>query len=184
MLSHVLSAAVRGVSSYLVRVEVNLSPGLPAFAVVGLAENAVREGRERVGAALRNTGFPLPPRRVTVNLAPADVRKEGSAFDLPLAVGLLAASGFVPADALGNQAFLGELGLDGALRPVRGVLPMAMRCREEGVDALVLPAHDPMVTNVCFGGPDGDTAYICSSGRGILYRVRWPWPGLRLNFAR
>ena len=159
MLSHVLSAAVRGVSSYLVRVEVNLSPGLPAFAVVGLAENAVREGRERVGAALRNTGFPLPPRRVTVNLAPADVRKEGSAFDLPLAVGLLAASGFVPADALGNQAFLGELGLDGALRPVRGVLPMAMRCREEGVDALVLPQANAAEAAVV----DGLTVYGAAS---------------------
>ena len=90
MLSCVTTAAVRGVESFLVRVEVNLSSGLPAFMVVGLAEGAVREGRERVGAALRNVGFPLPPRRIDVNLAPADVRKEGSAFDLAVAVGLLA----------------------------------------------------------------------------------------------
>jgi len=139
MLAQVTTAAVRGVDSYLVRVEVNLAPGLPAFAVVGLAEGAVREGRERVGAALRNVGFPLPPRRITVNLAPADVRKDGSAFDLPVAVGLLAASGHVDPVRLEATAFLGELGLDGSLRPVRGVLPVAARCREAGVRTLVVP---------------------------------------------
>lgn len=142
MLAHVLTAAVRGVESYLVRVEVNLAPGLPAFAVVGLAESAVREGRERVAAALRNAGFPLPPRRITVNLAPADVRKEGSAFDLPLAVGLLAASGHVEPRRLEGVAFLGELGLDGGLRPVRGVLPVASRCARGGIGALVVPREN------------------------------------------
>lgn len=142
MLAHVLTAAVRGVDSYLVRVEVNLAPGLPAFAVVGLAESAVREGRERVGTALRNSGYPLPPRRIVANLAPADVRKEGSAFDLALAVGLLSAGGHVPLERLEGVAFLGELGLDGSLRPVRGVLPMAARCAQEGVRALVVPAEN------------------------------------------
>ena len=142
MLAHVTTAAVRGVDSYLVRVEVNLAPGLPAFAVVGLAEGAVREGRERVGAALRNAGRPIPPRRVTVNLAPADVRKDGSAFDLPVAVGLLAAAGHLDPDRLEGIAFLGELGLDGSLRPVRGALPCAARCAGAGVRALVLPASN------------------------------------------
>ena len=93
MLATIASAALRGVESYLVRVEVNLAPGLPSFTVVGLAEGAVREGRERVTAALHNAGEAIPLRRVTVNLAPADVRKEGSAFDLPIALGLLAVAG-------------------------------------------------------------------------------------------
>jgi magnesium chelatase family protein len=140
MLAHVTTAAVRGVDSYLVRVEVNLAPGLPAFAVVGLADGAVREGRERVGAALRNVGRPIPPRRITVNLAPADIRKDGSAFDLPVAVGLLAAAGHLAPERLEGIAFLGELGLDGSLRPVRGVLPCAARCAASGVRALIVPA--------------------------------------------
>lgn len=151
MLAHVTSAAVRGVDSYLVRVEVNLSPGLPAFAVVGLAEGAVREGRERVGAALRNVGRPIPPRRVTVNLAPADVRKEGSAFDLPVAVGLLAAGGHFDPGRLDGVAFVGELGLDGSLRPVRGVLPVAVRCAASGVRALVVPASNAREAAVVAG---------------------------------
>ncbi|MHB1192491.1 MAG: YifB family Mg chelatase-like AAA ATPase [Longimicrobiales bacterium] len=142
MLAHVTTGAVRGVESYLVRVEVNLAPGLPSFTVVGLAESAVREGRERVGAALRNAGYPLPPRRITVNLAPADVRKEGSAFDLPLAVGLLAASGHVDPKTLEGMAFVGELGLDGALRPVRGVLPLAAECARAGVRSAVVPREN------------------------------------------
>lgn len=139
MLARVTSAALRGVDSYLVQVEVNLAAGLPSFTVVGLPEGAVREGRERVGAALRNAGYPLPPRRITVNLAPADVRKEGSAFDLPIAVGLLAAAGHVDAGGLGETAFVGELGLDGSVRPVRGVLPVVARCARAGVRAVMVP---------------------------------------------
>ena len=142
MLAKVVTAALRGVDSYLVRVEVNLAPGLPAFAVVGLAESAVREGRERVGAALRNVGYPLPPRRITVNLAPADVRKDGSAFDLPVAAGLLAAAGHLDPGCLEGTALVGELGLDGALRPVRGVLPVATVCREAAIRRLVVPVDN------------------------------------------
>ncbi|MGD2045748.1 MAG: YifB family Mg chelatase-like AAA ATPase [Gemmatimonadota bacterium] len=139
MLANVLTAAVDGLDPIVVRVEVHLASGLPSFTVVGLAQSAVREGRERVTAALRNADFGLPHRRITVNLAPADVRKEGAAFDLPIAVGLLAAAGvFDPPDPE-RHAFLGELGLDGGLRPVSGVLPMAARCAEEGVETLVVP---------------------------------------------
>jgi magnesium chelatase family protein len=138
MLAHVLTGAVQGVEAFKVDVEVNLAGGLPAFTVVGLAHGAVREGRERVAAALRNTGFSLPNRRVTVNLAPADVRKEGTAFDLPIAVGLLSASGQLGARDLSNIGFLGELGLDGSVRPVSGVLPIAARCRAEGVEELLV----------------------------------------------
>lgn len=142
MLAQLTSAALRGIDSFLVRVEVNLGEGLPSFAVVGLAEGAVREGKERVWAALRNSGFTVPARKVTVNLAPADVRKEGSAFDLPLALGLLVGAGRIPGRALKGTAFVGELGLDGALRPVKGVLSMAEECRRCGMRAMVLPREN------------------------------------------
>lgn len=139
MLARVRTAALRGVDSYPVQVEVALTRGLPSFTVVGLPEGAVREGRERVAAALRAVGCPLPARRITVNLAPADVRKEGSGFDLPIAVGLLAAAGRVEPEALEGTAFVGELGLDGSLRPVAGILPVALRCPGAGVCTLVVP---------------------------------------------
>jgi magnesium chelatase family protein len=139
MLAQVLSGAVLGVDAYLVRVEVDLARGLPSMTVVGLAESAVREGRERVTAALANTGFAVPLRRITINLAPADVPKHGSAFDLPLAVGLLAAAGDVPPDRLDCICFIGELGLDGEVRPVRGTLPLAVRCRDAGIRTIAVP---------------------------------------------
>ena len=139
MLAQIMSAAVQGVDSFLVRVEVSLAPGLPSFSVVGLPQGAVREGRERVTAALRHSGYHVPPKRITVNLAPADVRKEGSAFDLPIALGLLAGCGVVDPRALDGYAAVGELGLDGCLRPVRGALPIAVGCREAGLAGLILP---------------------------------------------
>ena len=139
MLAQVGCPALRGIESFLVRVEVNLGKGLPSFAVVGLAQGAVREGRERVWAALQNSGFAIPPKKITVNLAPADVRKEGSAFDLPLALGLIAGAGQLPSGPLKHTAFVGELGLDGTLQPVRGALSMAEGCRAGGLKALVLP---------------------------------------------
>ena len=140
MLAHVHTAALRGIESFLVKVEVNLSYGLPAFTVVGLPHGAVRESRDRVAAALRNSGFPLPPRRITVNLAPGDVRKEGTAFDLPIAVGLLAAVGHLDDSLLSECAFLGELGLDGSLRPIHGALPIAAECAAAGIYNLVVPS--------------------------------------------
>jgi magnesium chelatase family protein len=142
MLAQLMSVALRGIDSYLVRVEVNFGHGLPSFTVVGLAEGAVREGRERVWAALQNSGFSVPPRKITVNLAPADIRKEGSAFDLPLALGLLSGAGRIPSRRLSDSAFVGELGLDGTLRPVRGALSMAEGCARAGLRELVLPAEN------------------------------------------
>ena len=142
MLASVASAAVRGVESYLVRVEVNLSPGLPMFAVVGLPEGAVREGRERVTAALQNVGKSPPLRRIIVNLAPADVKKDSSAFDLPIALGLLAVAGELEPARLEEWAFVGELGLDGRLRPVRGVAAIVEACRGAGIRGLVVPAEN------------------------------------------
>ena len=138
MLAQVMSGAVLGVEAFLVRVEADIAPGLPAVTVVGLAESAVREGRERVAAALHNAGFFIPPRRITINLAPADIRKEGSAFDLPVALAILIASGQVP-EAEVPACYIGELGLDGEVRPVCGVLPLAMRCAEEGIRTLIVP---------------------------------------------
>ena len=123
----------------LVRVEVNVASGLPSMAVVGLPQSAVREGTERVRAAIQNAGYSLAPRRVTVNLAPADVKKEGSGFDLPLALGLLSGGGHIPRDALAGTAFLGELGLNGELRPVRGALAVALACERAEVPRLVVP---------------------------------------------
>ncbi|HEX6940714.1 MAG TPA: YifB family Mg chelatase-like AAA ATPase [Longimicrobiales bacterium] len=140
MLAQVRSGAVLGVEAYAVRVEVDLANGLPSMSVVGLPEGAVREGRERVTAALKNSGHALPPKRITINLAPADVRKEGSAFDLPIALGVLAAAGAFPPEHLEGACFAGELGLDGELRPVRGILPLALHCRADGVRMLVVPA--------------------------------------------
>lgn len=139
MLAQALSGAVLGVDAILVHVEVDIASGLPSMTVVGLPESSVREGRERVTAALANAGFAVPPRRITVNLAPADVRKDGSAFDLPLAVAILAASGAVAAPRLDGVCLVGELGLDGEVRPVRGVLPLAVRCRDDGVHTMIVP---------------------------------------------
>lgn len=142
MLATIFSGAVLGVDAYMVRVEVDLARGLPSMSVVGLPQGAVREGRERVTAALINSGFDLPPRRVTVNLAPADIPKNGSAFDLPIALGLLAAAGTIPADRVRGLCCIGELGLDGRLRPVPGALAVAIACREAGVGRLLLPPEN------------------------------------------
>ena len=142
MLAKITSLAVLGIKAFLVDVEVDLAPGLPVFNTVGLPDGAVRESKERVRAALANSGFSLPVNRITVNLAPADVRKEGSAFDLPMALGILAASGAFPQEEINRIGVVGELALDGAIRPVRGVLPMSVAAKEEGLRALVVPAEN------------------------------------------
>jgi magnesium chelatase family protein len=151
MLAQVLSGAVLGVDAYIVRVEADIANGLPSMTVVGLPESSVREGRERVTAALANAGLPLPPRRITINLAPADVPKHGSAFDLPLALAVLAASGVVPAASLDGVCLTGELGLDGEVRPVRGVLSLAVCCRDAGVRALVVPSANAREASIVDG---------------------------------
>jgi magnesium chelatase family protein len=135
----VLSAATLGIDAYLVHVEVDTDRQLPSFTVVGLPDSAVRESKERVMAALRNAGYEWPRRRVTVNLAPADIRKEGSAFDLPIAAGILAASGQIRAARLEDFALLGELSLDGALRPIHGTLSAALGLRALGVHGMIVP---------------------------------------------
>ncbi len=139
VLAHVHSAALLGVEAALVRVEVDVSTGLPAFNTVGLPDSAVRESRERVRSAIRNAGFPFPQERITVNLAPADVRKEGASFDLPIALGILAATGCVKSEATASFAVVGELALDGHIRAVRGTLAVGLACRRLGIKTLLVP---------------------------------------------
>lgn len=139
MLATVHSAAVLGIDAYEVAVEVDCAQGLPQFTIVGLAAGAVKESRERVSAALVNSGFLLPARRTTVNLAPADRKKEGTAFDLPVALGLLVATGQLAAESVAGLTAVGELALDGTLRPVRGVLSIARLVALQGDRTLVVP---------------------------------------------
>lgn len=142
MLAKILSSAVLGVDAYLVDVEVDIALGLPTFNTVGLPDVAVKESRDRVKAAIKNSGFDFPAKRITVNLAPADVKKEGAAFDLPTAVGILAAEELVRPDRLGRVVILGELSLDGTVRPIRGALSMAVTAQEAGCAALLVPTEN------------------------------------------
>ncbi|HID32942.1 MAG TPA: ATP-binding protein [bacterium (Candidatus Stahlbacteria)] len=139
MLARVLAAATYGIDAYLVEVEVDLARGLPGFTTVGLPEGAVKESKDRVQAAVKNAGFRFPSKKITVNLAPADIKKEGSSFDLPIAIGILAADGKVSTAGLDRFIILGELSLDATLRPIRGALSMALASKEAGLDGLILP---------------------------------------------
>ena len=141
MLAKVKSAAVVGLEGAVVEVEVDLSPGLPSFTIVGLPDKAVQEARERVRSAIRNSFYRFPNRRITVNLAPADLKKEGPAYDLPIAVGILISSGQLNTD-LSHSIFLGELSLDGKLRHTHGVLPMVALARDKGLSTVFVPCDD------------------------------------------
>ena len=142
MLARVLSSAVIGIDAYIVEVEVDISKGLPNFSTVGLPEGAVRESKERVKASIKNSGYDFPSDRITVNLAPADVKKEGSAFDLPMAIGILAATGVISGDLLSDYLVLGELSLDGLIRPVKGALSVAVMAREMNMKGIFLPLEN------------------------------------------
>ena len=139
MLSRVLSSAVFGIDAYLIEVEVDIAQGLPAFATVGLPEGAVKESKDRVKAAVKNCGYDFPSRRITVNLAPADIKKEGAAFDLPMAIGILAATETVQKEKLDDYFILGELSLDGQVKPVKGILPIAVGARDARIKGILLP---------------------------------------------
>ncbi len=140
MLARVRSAAVLGIDAYFVEVEADLANGLPSFATVGLPQGAVKEGRERVNAALSNAGFTSPLKRITINLAPADIKKDGSGFDLPIAIAILLASEQLHGPELDGLLLVGELGLEGDLRPVRGAISMALAARAGGLRGLILPS--------------------------------------------
>ena len=150
---NVTSLGLHGVEGYPVTAECALSGGLPAFDVVGLPDAAVREARERVRSAIKSSGFNFPVSRITVNLAPADRRKAGTVYDLPILVGVLAAGGQLPLEGEEHSAFLGELSLDGRLRPVSGVLPMALAAQRAGVTRLFVPADNAPEATLA-GGPE------------------------------
>lgn len=176
MLAVVHSYWVHGVEGQPVRVEVKVQTGLPVFTVVGLPAGAVREGKERVFAALAHAGFSLPPRRVTVNLAPADLPKSGSGLDLPIAVGLLAASGQLPPESLEESGFVGELGLDGSMRPVRGAIALAMSCRAEERRRLFVPLGNAQEASAV---PGVETCGVADLGELVAHLRRGdvlrPW---------
>ncbi len=139
MIGKIFSCGLMGVQGTIITIEVDISNGLPAFDIVGLPGKAVSESRERIKSAIRNSGFSLPPRRITVNLAPADLRKEGTVYDLPIALAILMANGFIKDQWLEGSIVVGELALDGTIRPIRGVLPMAIRAKQQGYLRMICP---------------------------------------------
>lgn len=153
LFSKVYSAGLQGIEGYLVQVEADVSDGLPGFHMVGYLASEVREAADRVRTALKNAGIRLSPRKVTVNLSPADIRKEGTAFDLPIAVAVLAAYGIAEPSVLRNSAFIGELGLDGQIKPVRGVLPLVSVLRDLGWKRCFLPGEN-VAEGLAVGGID------------------------------
>ncbi|UCF62937.1 MAG: YifB family Mg chelatase-like AAA ATPase [bacterium] len=143
MISRILSAAILGIDAFIVEVETNLEgKTLPGFATVGLPDSAVKESRERVQSAIKNSGYEFPLKKITVNLAPADIRKEGSAYDLPIAIGILTANGMISESRLEDHVILGELALDGSLRPVHGVLSVAWEIKKLGLKGIILPCQN------------------------------------------
>jgi len=146
MLAKVCSSSLLGIDAILVDVEVDISQGLPQFATVGLPDGAVKESKDRVKSALKNSGYEFPSRKITVNLAPADIRKEGASFDLPISIGILAATGVVKGRRTREYLLLGELSLDGVVKPVRGCLSVAVAAREGGFSGIIVPRD-----NACEG---------------------------------
>ena len=156
MFSTVISGGLCGMETYRVSVEVDISTGLPIFNMVGLLSGEVREAKERVLVALKNTGYDLPPRKITVNLAPADRRKEGNGYDLPIALGILESLGYFEKEALESVFVTGELGLNGEIKPVRGILPMVKKAEEEGMRECIIPKDNAkegaVIPGICVRG--------------------------------
>ncbi len=141
MLSKILSSATIGINAYLIEVETNVEKHLPGFIIVGLPDSVVKESRERVISSIKNSGYQFQIKKYTINLAPADIKKEGSSFDLPIAVGILAATEIISESDLGDTVFLGELSLDGTLRPVKGALPISVEAKKRGIKRIILPVE-------------------------------------------
>ena len=180
MLFRVQSAAVCGIKAYPVSVEVDLSSGQKLnLMTVGLPDATVRESSERVKSALRNCGYVLPPQHITINLAPADVKKEGSGFDLPMAIGILGAAGCVHAQNLSGHLFMGELSLDGSVRAVKGILPMAVMARDRGLGRMIVPEANAREAAVV----DGVNAFPVRSLSQVveLLNGRQPWIPLMVD---
>ncbi len=154
MLSKIFSSATIGIDAYLVEVETNVEKNIPSFTIVGLPDNAVKESRERVIAAINNSGFNFQVKKITINLAPADIKKEGSSFDLPIAIGVLSAYELVnnsEDSGFENTIFLGELSLDGTLRPIKGALPIAVEAKKKGFSRIILPASSAKEASIVEG---------------------------------
>ena len=150
MIAKSYASAVHGIHATSVTIEVNISHGINFF-IVGLPDSAVKESQQRIDSALKTNGFKVPRKRMVINMAPADIRKEGSAYDLPLAIGILAASGLIPHDLLSDYMIMGELSLDGYLKSVRGVLPMAICCRDKGFRGIIIPSVNAREAGVLKG---------------------------------
>ncbi|MFZ3089727.1 MAG: YifB family Mg chelatase-like AAA ATPase [Nitrospirota bacterium] len=142
MIAKVLSSALIGIDAYLLDVEVDISLGLPVFSIVGLPDLAVKESRDRVRAAIKNIGLDFPVKKITINLAPADIKKEGSAFDLPIAIGILVAEGIIAKERIKGLLIAGELSLDGMIKPIRGALSIAVAAKNAGLSGIILPAEN------------------------------------------
>ncbi len=142
MLTKVYGSAIHGVSAQTITVEVNVDTGGVGYHLVGLPDNAIKESSYRISAALKNIGFKIPGKKITINMAPADLRKEGSSYDLSIALGILAASGQITAAGIEEFIIMGELSLDGGLLPIKGVLPIAIKAREEGFRGIILPKQN------------------------------------------
>lgn len=144
MVSHIKTATIVGIDGYEVDVEVDIASSLPGITIVGLPDAAISEAKERIRAAIKNCGYSFPAKKVIINLAPADIKKEGSGFDLPMAIGILGSDGVIEIDKIKDTAFLGELSLDGSLRAVNGVLPIAFALKQQGVKKIVLPKDNAL----------------------------------------
>lgn len=151
MFSRTLSGATIGIDAYLVEVETHSENNLPSVSIVGLPDNAVKESRERVSAAIKNSNLILPHRKLTVNLAPADIKKEGSSFDLPIAIGILCATEIIHTELLEQTILLGELSLDGTLRKIKGALPIAVEARRRGIKNIILPVDSVKEASIVEG---------------------------------
>ena len=174
MLARCLSASLQGLEARPVVVEVDLAPGLPGVQLVGLPDKAIQESRERVRSALRNSGFRGPLVRVVINLAPADLRKEGPSFDLPIALALLVASGQLARPQLEGLWCAGELGLDGSLRPCRGVIALAAKAQQHKAQALVVPPENAQEASLI----EGLTIRTAANLRTLVEQLKGerPWP--------
>ena len=144
MFCKVMAGGIHGITSFLAQVEVDSTQAMPGFDMVGLLGSEVREAKERVRVALKNSGFQIPPRRITVNISPADIRKEGSAYDLPIAIGILVSLEKLQEDVLQDTLFIGELGLDGEIKPVKGILPIMIMAKEQGIKRCILPKENAL----------------------------------------
>ena len=150
MLVKTFGSAVHGVDATTITIEVNIDKGIN-FSLVGLPDSAVKESQQRIDAALTNTGYKIQGKKITINMAPADIRKEGSAYDLPLAMGILAASDQINSEEVGNYIIMGELALDGELRPIKGTLPIAIQAKKEGFKGFILPKQNALEAAIVSG---------------------------------